>query len=126
LLKKHNGENTGALPAPSTTNQPNQQWFDISWRSNEMNSKTDQPAKAMKLSEVAKSLSIGRNTLFKKLREQNVLNSNNVPRDRYIQRGLFTVNHRRYEDQAKQEFRDYYVTLVTPEGQLFISQTVGS
>lgn len=43
---------------------------------------------------VAKTLGIGRNTLFKILREQKILMKNNVPYQEYIDRGYFEVIER--------------------------------
>lgn len=81
-------------------------------------------SRGVKIADVARKLGIGRNTLFKELRQKRVLNDMNLPRDRFINRGYFTVRHNRYEDHSKKEFRDNYVTLVTPEGILFIHRTI--
>ncbi|MFS1511723.1 phage regulatory protein/antirepressor Ant [Chengkuizengella sp. SCS-71B] len=47
-----------------------------------------------KMNHVAKSLGVGRNTLFKFLRKEKVLMADNTPYQRYIDRGYFIVKER--------------------------------
>ena len=68
------------------------------------------------IGEVAKSLGVGRNTLFSFLRQNKVIGKTNVPYHRYIERGYFTL---------KQTVKNGYahgVTLVTPEGIAYLNK----
>ncbi len=76
------------------------------------------------LSEVAKQLEIGRNTLFKRLREKHVLSDENYPFDQYQRKGLLKVKHKVWEDRANQAFRSYYVVMVSQKGIEFIKNTI--
>lgn len=78
----------------------------------------------VKMAIVAKRLNIGSKTLFQKLRDANVLKDDNTPRSQYVQRGLFQLIHKQYVNHSKKEYRNYYLTLVTPQGEQFIQQTI--
>lgn len=69
--------------------------------------------------QVAK-LPFGRNTLFQKLREAGVLVSggdrHNLPKQAFIQRGLFTVNERKFEHPSTGEPIVTFTTYATQKG----------
>ena len=62
---------------------------------------------------------IGRNKLYKWLRENKYLMHDNVPYQQYIDRGLFAVTESTYS--AKGEIRTAYTTRITGKGQLYIT-----
>jgi prophage antirepressor-like protein len=63
------------------------------------------------MSQVAKALGTGRNRLFKFLREQKILMSNNMPYQQYIDRGYFEVKETPKELGGRQiNFTQTYVT----------------
>ncbi|MCR4646678.1 MAG: phage antirepressor KilAC domain-containing protein [Oscillospiraceae bacterium] len=61
---------------------------------------------------------IGRVRLFRWLREKRILMSNNLPYQRYIERGYFSIREKTW--QLCGEIRTYRQTLVTGKGQEFI------
>lgn len=65
-------------------------------------------------------INIGRNRLFKWLREEGVLMSNNIPYQRYINGGYFkvieSVYHTPYETKTQQ------TTMITGRGQIYITE----
>lgn len=76
---------------------------------------------SLTMNEVAKALDIGRNKLFSYLRESQVLMRNNMPFQRYIASGYFTVrvvpiNHGDFVENVTQP-------LVTAKGMEFIRRT---
>ncbi|WP_051261522.1 phage antirepressor KilAC domain-containing protein [Desulfovibrio inopinatus] len=77
---------------------------------------------ALPFSSIAKSLhkrfGIGRNRLFRILREKGVLMTNNEPKQVYLERHLFRVIERRFE--VKGEMKVGTQTLVTQKGAQFI------
>ena len=62
---------------------------------------------------------IGRNKLFKWLRNKRYLMNDNVPYQQYIDRGLFTVVE--YTYSARGEIRTGYTTRITGKGQLYFT-----
>ena len=62
---------------------------------------------------------IGRNKLYKWLRENKYLMHDNVPYQQFIDRGLFAVTESTYS--AKGEIRTAYTTRITGKGQLYIT-----
>ena len=62
---------------------------------------------------------IGRNKLFKWLRNKRYLMKDNVPYQQYIDRGLFTVVE--YTYSARGEIRTGYTTRITGKGQLYFT-----
>ena len=63
-------------------------------------------------------LPMGRVRLFRWLREKRILMSNNLPYQRYIERGYFSIREKTW--QLGGEIRTYRQTLVTGKGQEFI------
>ena len=81
--------------------------------------------KAMSMEEVAKILSypgIGRNKLFEISRNQNILQSDNIPYQKYIDSGYFRVIEQKYN--VGDEVRINIKTLVFQKGVDFIRKTL--
>ena len=68
------------------------------------------------MNSVAKILSTGRNRLFQRLREKEVLMKNNIPYQQYVDRGLFVVK------ACTKNGLNMSTTLVSPKGLNYISQ----
>lgn len=73
------------------------------------------------MDETAKIINVegmGRNTMFKKLREAHILNSSNIPLQEYVNRGYFKVK----EKLIKRTEKDFMVkyTLVTQKGLMWL------
>lgn len=81
--------------------------------------------KAMSMEEVAKVLSypgVGRNKLFEILRNQNILQKDNIPYQKYIDSGYFRVIEQKYN--VGDEVRINIKTLVFQKGVDFIRKTL--
>ena len=65
-----------------------------------------------------KNFNIGRTRLFRWLKRTGVLMSNNLPYQRYIDRGYFAVKESVFEVNGLK--KTYRQTFVTGKGQLFI------
>lgn len=70
---------------------------------------------AHNFADTAKILGTGRNKLCKQLREKGVLMKNNLPKQKYICKGIFTVSHRTF-DHSVIGLKHYGKTLVTEKG----------
>lgn len=66
----------------------------------------------------AENIPIGRNRLFKWLRENEILMSNNLPYQKYIESGYFKVKENIFEVDGMT--RTFQQTFVTGKGQLYI------
>ena len=66
----------------------------------------------------AENISVGRNKLYSWLKRTGVLMSNNLPYQRYIDRGYFAVKESVFETDGLK--KTYQQTLVTGKGQVFI------
>ena len=66
----------------------------------------------------AENISVGRNKLYSWLKRTGVLMSNNLPYQRYIDRGYFAVKESVFEVNGLK--KTYRQTLVTGKGQVFI------
>lgn len=65
---------------------------------------------------------VGRNRLFEFLRNEQILMSDNVPYQKYMERGYFDVKE---VSVNKGKYFEYVpVTYITPKGQLFVSNLV--
>jgi anti-repressor protein len=79
------------------------------------------------MGECAKMLNIGgvgRNNLFALLKKQGILMSNNVPYQRYVDSGYFTVIESRYK--VRDETRVTLVTRVTQKGINYLIKTLSN
>lgn len=63
-----------------------------------------------------RELSLGRNTLIKKLRERRILLPNNMPYQQYIKKGLFVVKKTPIQRNSEGEPRIGYTTKLTHKG----------
>jgi len=80
--------------------------------------------KLINMDEAAKSLSesIGRNKLFKLLRERQILNSKNVVYQKYVDRGYFElIRETFYRNGIK---NSYFKTVVTDSGMDFLRRII--
>ena len=68
----------------------------------------------------SKIIKIGRNTLFKKLRELKILRKDNIPYQAYVDRGYFRVIENTYRYNESDVVKIHYKTTVLPKGQTFI------
>ena len=68
----------------------------------------------------SKIIKMGRNTLFKKLRELQILRQDNTPYQKYVDRGYFKVVETTYRYSEKQKVGINYKTIIYPKGQTFI------
>lgn len=68
----------------------------------------------------SKIIKIGRNTLFKKLRELQILRQDNTPYQKYVDRGYFKVVETTYRYSKNQKVGINYKTIIYPKGQNFI------
>ncbi|WP_418629789.1 phage antirepressor KilAC domain-containing protein [Ruminococcus sp.] len=66
----------------------------------------------------ADNIPVGRNKLYGWLKRTGVLMSNNLPYQRYIDRGYFAVKESVFETDGLK--KTYQQTLVTGKGQVFI------
>ncbi len=67
---------------------------------------------------VEEKIPIGRNRLFQWLREKGILMSNNLPYQKYIDRGYFAVKETVFETSSM--MKTHQQTLVTGRGQMYI------
>ncbi|MCY0910873.1 phage regulatory protein/antirepressor Ant [Massilia antarctica] len=71
---------------------------------------------------IAKTLGIGRNKLFKRLKADKVLMQNNLPYQKYIDREYFTVAEGAPYIDSKKESHPTFSTRVTGAGQVFLAK----
>lgn len=77
------------------------------------------------IKEASKLLDIGSTTLFRLLRERQILGTtNNLPRQEHIKEGIFLVEIRQYKVGKMGIKKPYPVTLVTPKGLCFLREFV--
>jgi prophage antirepressor-like protein len=77
---------------------------------------------AQPMKEVADAVGVGRNTLFKLLREKKILTSQNIPYRRYLDRGYFKVIEKTIEMGGQVINKPQ--TLVTPKGIDYIGRII--
>lgn len=101
-----------ALEAKTAEDAPKVEFYDTVTESNHV-------CQMAVAAQVAK-LPFGRNTLFQKLRGAGVLISggerHNMPKQSYIEQGLFTVNQRKFENPETGEPIISFTTYVTQKG----------
>jgi phage antirepressor YoqD-like protein len=71
---------------------------------------------------IARVLNIGRNKFFKRLREDGILMSNNLPYQKYIDREYFTVIEQEPYTDSKGVSHPTFTTMVTGAGQVFLAK----
>jgi phage antirepressor YoqD-like protein len=77
---------------------------------------------ACHIEKIAKTLGIGRNKLFKRLRADGILLDNNLPYQKYIDRDYFTVVEQQPYTDSKGVTHATFTTMVTGAGQVFLAK----
>lgn len=77
---------------------------------------------ACSVGEFAKTIGIGRNKLFKKMRDGLILMRNNIPYQRYIDQGLFVVIEQIPYTDSKGKTHPAFTTMITGKGQVFLEK----
>jgi len=70
--------------------------------------------------EAASKLGLGRNTLFKKLRELNVLNSENIPYRCYVDAGYFKTQQKSWIHPTTKQQKLSFRPLITLRGMSWV------
>ncbi len=78
------------------------------------------------IEKIAKTLRIGRNKFFKRLREDSILLTNNLPYQKYIDREYFTVVEGAPWTDSKDVSHPTFTTMVTGAGQVFLARKYGA
>jgi len=74
------------------------------------------------IEKIAKTIGIGRNKLFKRMRDDGILQANNLPYQKYIDREYFTVIEQEPYTDTKGVQHPTFTTRVTGAGQVFIAK----
>ncbi len=74
------------------------------------------------IEKIAKTIGHGRNKFFKRLREDGVLQENNLPYQKYIDREYFTVIEQEPFTDSKGKSHPTFTTRVTGAGQVFLAK----
>lgn len=82
-----------------------------------------QQAHPIPLADAARVLGVGSKTLFKLLRERQVLGANNVALPTFIKARLFVIHNRRFSKSGVRQW--YQVSLITPMGLSWLEQQLG-
>lgn len=77
---------------------------------------------ACHIEKIAKTLGIGRNKLFRRLRADGILLENNLPYQKYIDRDYFTVVEQQPYTDSKGVTHATFTTMVTGAGQVFLAK----
>jgi phage antirepressor YoqD-like protein len=77
---------------------------------------------ACHIEKIAKTLKIGRNKLFRRLRSDGILLDNNLPYQKYIDREYFTVIEQQPYKDSKGVTHATFTTMVTGAGQVFLAK----
>lgn len=77
------------------------------------------------IEKIAKTIGIGRNKFFRRLREDGVLMANNLPYQKYLDREYFTVVEQEPYTDSKGETHPTFTTRVTGAGQVFLARKYG-
>jgi len=72
------------------------------------------------IEKIAKTIGIGRNKLFKKMRDDGILMQSNLPYQKYIDREYFTVNEQEPFVDSKGAKHPTFTAMVTGAGQVFL------
>ena len=98
------------LKALQIENQPKIETYNALMSSNDL----------MDFLDFSKIIKIGRTNLFSKLRELGILMRNNMPYQRYIERGYFKCVESTYNQGDIK--RIYTKTMITPKGQDYLTK----
>lgn len=74
------------------------------------------------IEKIAKTIGIGRNKLFGRMRDDGILQANNLPYQKYIDREYFTVIEQEPYTDSKGVQHPTFTTRVTGAGQVFIAK----
>lgn len=74
------------------------------------------------IDKIAKTIGFGRNKFFKRLRDDGILIVNNLPYQKYIDRGYFTVVENEPFTDGKGVSHPTFTTMVTGAGQVFLAK----
>jgi phage antirepressor YoqD-like protein len=74
------------------------------------------------IEKIAKTIGIGRNKLFRRMRDDGVLMANNLPYQKYIDREYFTVIEQEPYTDSKGVQHPTFTTRVTGAGQVFLAK----
>lgn len=74
------------------------------------------------IEKIAKTIGIGRNKLFRRMRDDGILQVNNLPYQKYIDREYFTVIEQEPYTDTKGVQHPTFTTRVTGAGQVFIAK----
>lgn len=77
---------------------------------------------ACHIEKIAKTLGHGRNKFFKRLRADGILQENNLPYQKYIDREYFTVVEQQPYTDSKGVTHATFTTMVTGAGQVFLAK----
>lgn len=77
------------------------------------------------IEKIAKTIGIGRNKLFKRMKEDKILLPNNLPYQKYIDREYFTVTEGMPYVDSKEVSHPTFTTRVTGAGQVFLARKYG-
>lgn len=77
---------------------------------------------ACHIEKIAKTLGIGRNKFFRRLRADGILLDNNLPYQKYIDREYFTVIEQQPYTDTKGVTHATFTTMVTGAGQVFLAK----
>ncbi len=80
------------------------------------------PNQPMPIADAARILGVGSKTLFKLLREKEVLGPNNIAHPRYLKVKAFVIHNRRFRKRGTNVRQWYRVSLVTPRGLSWLEQ----
>lgn len=75
----------------------------------------------VKINEAAKMLELRPKSVWRTLRQRQIITRKNLPAPEFIQRGLFTVETRQYLKKGTNVKKQYAITLVTSNGLAFIN-----
>lgn len=78
------------------------------------------------IEKIAKTLGIGRNKFFKRLRDDSILMTNNLPYQKYIDREYFTVIEGSPYVDSKKVSHPTFTAMVTGAGQVFLANRYGA
>ncbi len=74
------------------------------------------------IEKIAKTLGVGRNKFFKRLREDGILMRSNLPYQKYIDREYFTVNEQEPYTDKEGVKHPTFTAMVTGAGQVFLAK----
>lgn len=75
-----------------------------------------------KIGDVGKTLGIGRTKLFRRLKDDKILMKNNLPYQKWADKGYFTVVENEPYTNSKGETHPTFTTMVTGAGQVFLAK----